>query len=157
MKKETYFDSEWYDRWPAPEELQSFFLAPPGKQWFDTGGNDTAGIRVEGVNGTDHLEEGKGRIDLELMMWGNPDLGVLLIYRKYGGGLREAFTSFSDLNRLNEFVRTLHRDKMPVGLYIPFEEAWKAVKEFLETDGQLPKSIKWIANKDLPPNTFPPP
>jgi hypothetical protein len=28
------------------------------------------------------------------------------------------------------------------------------VKEFMETDGELPKSIAWIANKDLPANTF---
>ena len=31
------------------------------------------------------------------------------------------------------------------------------VKEFMETDGQLPKSIEWVANSDLPPNTFPNP
>ena len=61
------------------------------------------------------------------------------------------------MTRLHEFVRTLHDDPMPVGLYIPFAEAWKAVKEFIETDGELPKSIEWIANKDLPPNTFPDP
>jgi hypothetical protein len=30
-----------------------------------------------------------------------------------------------------------------------------AVKEFIETDGGLPSSIEWIANNDLPPNTFP--
>lgn len=157
MKKSTYFDSRPQKGWPKPEELEPYFLAPPGKRWFNTGGNDSADLRAVGVDGTGHLEEEKGRIDLALMMWGNPDLGVLLIYRKYGGGLQEAFTSFSDLNRLGEFVRTLHRDKMPVGLFIPFEDAWKAVKEFIETDGQLPRSIEWIANKDLPPNTFPPP
>jgi hypothetical protein len=43
---------------------------------------------------------------------------------------------------------------MPVGLFISFEQAWRAVKEFLETDGALPKSIAWIANQDLPPDTF---
>jgi hypothetical protein len=47
---------------------------------------------------------------------------------------------------------------MPVGLYIPFKTAWLAVTEFIETEGQiLPTSIEWIANKDLPPNTFPEP
>ncbi len=29
------------------------------------------------------------------------------------------------------------------------------VREFMETDGALPKCIAWIANRDLPPNTFP--
>ena len=157
MKKGTHFDSRRRTGWPDAEELRPFFLGRDGKRWFDTWGNDSAALWAQGVDGTGHLEENRGRIDLALMMWGNPDLGVLLIYRKYGGGLQEAFTSFSDLNRLGEFVRTLHRDKMPVGLYIPFEEAWKAVKEFIETDGQLPRSIDWVANKDLPPHTFPPP
>jgi hypothetical protein len=27
----------------------------------------------------------------------------------------------------------------------------------METNGALPKSIEWIANRDLPPNTFPAP
>jgi hypothetical protein len=61
------------------------------------------------------------------------------------------------LTRLREWVRSLHDTPLPVGLFIPFEQAWKAVKEFIETDGQLPKSIEWIANRDLPPNTFPDP
>jgi hypothetical protein len=31
------------------------------------------------------------------------------------------------------------------------------VKEFIETDGQLPKCIEWVADNDLPPGTFPDP
>jgi Immunity protein Imm1 len=54
-------------------------------------------------------------------------------------------------------VRNPHNDPLPVGLFIPFKTAWLAVKEFIETDGALPKSIEWIANKDLPPGTFPDP
>jgi len=90
-------------------------------------------------------------------MWGNPELGVLLIYSKWGGGLKETYSSIGDLTRLREWVRSTHDTPLPVGLFIPFEEAWKAVKEFIETDGKLPKSIAWIANRDLPPNTFPDP
>lgn len=37
------------------------------------------------------------------------------------------------------------------------EGCCEAVKEFIETDGQLPKCIEWVANKDLPPGTFPDP
>jgi len=46
---------------------------------------------------------------------------------------------------------------MPIGLYVPFEAAWKAVKEFIETGGAFPQSIEWIANNDLPLNSFPDP
>jgi Immunity protein Imm1 len=157
MRKHVYFDRLWDWRWPDPNELERYFLAPPGKEWFYEGGNDSASVTAEGLHGTQHLEIGKGRIDLSLMMWGNPKLGVLLIYSKRGGGYKELYSSKGDLNRLQEWVRSLHDTPLPVGLFIPFGTAWKAVKEFIETDGELPKSIEWIANRDLPPNTFPDP
>jgi hypothetical protein len=159
MKKTAYFASHRYKRWPEPHELEHYFLAPSGKQWFGTGPheNDTAGFWAEGANGTEHLEVGKGRIFIDLNLWGNPSRGVLLIHWKRGGGFDETFTSVGDLTRLKEIVRAQHGTQLPVGLFIPFEEAWKAVKEFIKTDGRLPTSIEWIANKDLPPNTFPPP
>lgn len=160
MKKSAYFASEWYEKgWPAPKDLEHYFLAPPSERWFGNypRGNDTAGFFAEGVDGTEHLPEGKGRKYIDLTLWGNPDLGVLLIHWKRGGGLNETYTSVGDMTRLREIVRARHGTQLPVGLFIPFEEAWKAVKEFIETDGQLPRSIGWIANKDLPPNTFPPP
>jgi hypothetical protein len=39
-------------------------------------------------------------------------------------------------------------------LFIPHGTAWEAVKEFMETDGELPTSIEWIANRNLPRGTF---
>jgi hypothetical protein len=157
LKKRVYFDVFDGRGWPTPKQLEKYFLAPKGKQWFYTDGNDSAGLHAEGVEGTEHLELGKGRIDINLQMWGHPELGVLLVYSKAGGGYQETYSSKGDLTRLQEWVRTLHDDPMPIGLYIPFEKAWKAVKEFIETDGKLPTSIEWIANRDLPPNTFPDP
>jgi len=46
---------------------------------------------------------------------------------------------------------------MSSGLFVPFAIAWKAVRQFMETDGELPDSIAWIAANDLPPGTFPVP
>ena len=157
MRKSSYFDSRRSEGWPEPTELKPYFFAPSGHQWFHTAGNDGALLAVEGVEGTEDRPPGQGRIDIRLEMDGIPELGVLLIYQKYGGVYREAFTSKGDLRRLREWVRNLHNTPLPVGLFIPFESAFEAVKEFIETDGALPKSIEWIANKDLPPNTFPDP
>jgi hypothetical protein len=158
MKKSAYFDSFWGSGWPDIKWLEPYFLDQPGKRWPFSGGNDSAGLDAEGVDGTEHLEPNKGRIDIHLEMWGHPTLGVLLIYSKWGGGRKIMFTSKGDLRRLRELVRSAHDTPLPVGLFIPFEQAWKAVKEFVETDGQrLPTSIEWIANRDLPPNTFPDP
>ena len=157
MQKNASFDSYWGKGWPSIEWLERYFLAPKGEEWtFDTG-NDNWGLGIEGVDGTEHLEPYKTRIDINLRMWGYPGLGVLLYYTKTGGGYREHFTSKGDMSRLKEWVRTLQGDLRPIGLFIPFPTAWKAVKEFMETDGQLPKSIEWVSNHDLPANTFPDP
>jgi len=158
MKKKTYFDSKRTKGWPTPEELKPYFIAPPGKEWFDTGGNDTGGLSAEGLYGTENEDHLAGkRIDLDLFLYGVPGLGVLLIYEKYGGGYSEAFTSKGDMTRLNEWVRNLHQTPLPVGLFIPFAKAYGAVKEFIETGGALPKCIEWVASKDLPDGTFPDP
>ena len=90
-------------------------------------------------------------------MYGNPEFGALLLYTKSGGGFDDYFCSKGDISRIHQFVRTLHNDLRPVGLYIPFTQAWLAVKEFMETGGELPKSIAWIKGSDLPPNSFPDP
>ena len=157
MQKRIYFDVFDGRGWQEPKQLERYFLAPPGQRWTFEGGNDNWGLSVEGVDGTDHLEANKGRIDIDLDMYGHPRFGVLLIWSKWGGGHKENFSSKGDLTRLREWVRTLQEDLMPIGLFIPFEQAWKAVKEFIETDGALPKSIEWIANSDLPLDTFPVP
>ena len=157
MKKRIYFDVLDAHGWPPPEQLTEYFLAPKGKEWSYLGGNDNWVLRAEGIEGTGDLEVNRGRIDVDLEMWGHPERGVLLIYSKWGGGFRETCSSKGDLTRLGEFVRSLHGTPLPIGLFIPFDRAWPAVKEFMETNGRLPASIDWIPNRDLPPNTFPDP
>jgi hypothetical protein len=132
-------------------------LSPPGQRWFFETGNDSAALDAHGVDGTEHLQANKGRIDIRLEMWGHPEHGILIIWSKRGGGHRLTYTSRGDLNRLGELVRSLHDTPLPVGLFIPYAEAWKAVKEFIERDGEMPRSIEWVANRDLPANTFPDP
>lgn len=58
---------------------------------------------------------------------------------------------------LRQWITTRHGSRMPVGLFIPFEPALKAVMEFIQTDGALPKCIEWVAAADLPEDAFPVP
>lgn len=157
MKKNASFNSYWGSGWPSIQWLERFFLAPTGQEWSYDGGNDNWGLGIEGAEGTELLEPYRTRVDIDLNMWGYPGFGICAYYTKTGGGYREHFTSKGDMTRLKEWVRTLQGDLRPIGLFVPFPVAWKAVKEFMETDGQLPKSIEWVANSDLPPNTFPNP
>lgn len=159
MIKDAYFHTFLGPGWPNREFLEPYFTHPATDLgWFPNSSNDSAGISLQGLDGTEHLPWGRGRKDIDLAMWGNPDLGVLLQYSIIGGGVpRQDWFSRGDLTKIKKWVRTLHNDPMPVGLYIPFAEAWKAVKEFMETEGQLPKSIEWIKGEDLPEGTFPDP
>jgi hypothetical protein len=138
-------------------ELARYFLTAAGRRQFFESGNDCWGLNTEGSDGTEHLHINTGRIDIHLTIVGHPDLGVLLNYRKWGGGLKDTYYSKGDQRRLLEWIRTMHGDLMPIGLFIPWDIAWKAVKEFIEIDGALPKSIEWVADRDLPPEVFPDP
>ena len=158
MKKDIYFDNFFGPGWPSVNDLKPYFLAPRGKEWFYTGGNDSGGIYLRGLDGTEHLPYGRGQKCIELSTWGNPELGVLLQYAGFGGGVaRQDWFSNGDMRKIRQWVRSLHGDPLPVGLFIPFDRAWLAVKEFMETEGQLPTSIAWVKSDDLPDNTFPDP
>ena len=158
MKKRVYFDVFYGPGWPAPRELEPYFLGPPGQRWtFFQSRNDCWGLSAEGIDGTEHLPRHQGRIDLRLTMVGNANYGVLLQHETTGGERRIDYYSRGDLRRLRKWVWTRHGSLMPIGLFIPFERAWLAVKEFLETDGALPQSITWIAGDDLPADAFPDP
>ncbi|UZE47603.1 Imm1 family immunity protein [Rhodopseudomonas sp. P2A-2r] len=113
---------------------------------------------VKGLDGTAALPE-INQVGAALAMVGKPELGVYLAYDKWDGREQKKFNynARGDLSRLGEFVRSLHDTPLSVGLFIPFPLAWKAVKEFMETDGEIPTSIEWIASKDLPPEAFPVP
>ena len=142
--------------WPPIADLKLYFLAPPGKErLLDESGSGS--LSLEGVDGTEHLALGEGRIDIRLSMWADKKHGVMLIWIKRGGGHQEAYTSKGDMKRLREYVTTRHGDKMPIGLYIPFKEAWIAVKDFIESEGGRSKRIEWVENNTLPKDTFPEP
>lgn len=156
-KRRAYFDTFSGEGWPSLDVLKPYFLGPPERRWFSDTGNDSASLSLLGVEGTAHLEPNQGRIDIELSLWGNPGLGVLLIYAKRGGDHDALYSSKGNMLRIREWVRSTHDDPLPIGLFVSFERAWLAVREFIETEGELPTSIEWIANRDLPPNTFPDP
>lgn len=158
MRKHSYFASRFREGWPGVAEMEPYFLAPPGKRWFFETRNDSAGLTLEGVDGTGHFGPvDRRRIAIHLDMWGHPELGVQLTYRKRGGGHDETFYSMGDPSRLDEHVPSLHDTLLPVGLFISYEDGWEAVKEFIATDGERPKSTTWIEEEALPAGTFPAP
>jgi hypothetical protein len=157
MRRRANFDSHWGRGWPSLDFLKPYFFAPKGKEWFYSEGNDSASFTLEGVEGTEHLEFGNGRVNISLNMWGHPEHGVLMIWVRSGPPRRIDYYSVHDTARLNQYVNSLHGDPHPIGLYIPFAEAWKAVEDFLLNDGARSTRITWVAGNDLPADAFPPP
>lgn len=158
MRKITCFEPFPTEGWPDSKDLEPYFLVPPGKEWTYPGGTDSWVLTAEGLYGTEHLKPKTGRVDVSLYMVGHPRHGVTFTYHKWDGHeqRKTSYSSKGDLSRRLEFVRSLRRDLMSIGLFVPFPEAWKVLKEFIESDGELPSSIEWIGARDLPEDTFPP-
>ena len=82
--------------------------------------------------------------------------GILLWYNKSGGRQWVAKYSKGDPTKWRQWVETPQGDQMSAALFIPFETAWKAVKEFIEREAALPQSIEWIDERALPDYAFRP-
>jgi hypothetical protein len=157
MKKHIYFAEFVEDDWPPPHRLEPYFFTAEGQERFFDGRNDSWGLSAYGADGSERLPLGEGRIDIHLTIVGHRDLGVLLHYRKRGGGWKDSYCSRGDLRLLTRHVETVHGDLVPVGLFVPFATAWLAIKDFIEHDGALPTSIAWIDDKEIPKEAFPSP
>lgn len=157
MRKVTYFEDFPLDGWPSPDQLRPYFIAPPGQEWFYATGNDTAGLRLEGIEGTEQYEWGRGRIDLVISMWGHPKHGMLIMYQRQGEVNGEIFFTKGNMSLIRKHTRSLHDTPLPIGLFIPFAQAWLAVEDFILSEGGRSKRIEWISALDLPPDSFPDP
>ena len=159
MRKRTYFLARWRNEWPEPGELERSFSTVTGREKLFASGLDGGSLVGEGLYGTENLEPYTGRVDVYLYFAANPECGLSLQYTKWDGRQRrnETYNSKGDLGRLNEFVRSFSGTPLSIGLFVQFDLGSKAIREFIETDGELPTCIEWIANKDLPPGTFPDP
>ena len=159
MRKSCFFGDFDGPYWPAPEQLQKYFLGPSAKhQWPFPRHYDCGMLGGYGLYGTEHLPDDQS-VTVHLNVTGNSTTGVMLQYSKWDGRIRRRITynSRGDFSRLREFVHNTEGFLLSKGLFIPFETAWNAVKQFIETDGELPTSIEWIARHHLPPGTFPDP
>jgi hypothetical protein len=155
MMKHTYFHEYNGDGWPELKWLEQFFLTKVGrKEAF--GEQESWGLKLYGIDGTEHLERYKDRIDINMTIQGDLNHGILLWYNKSGGRQWEAKYSKGDTTKWRQWIETPQGDHMSVALFIPFETAWKAVKEFIERDAALPRSIEWIVDDDLPEYAFRP-
>jgi hypothetical protein len=156
MKKMTDFRDYEGPGWPDQKWLAPYFLTPAGRQKAFGKGNNHWCVTAEGVNGTEDFPFDK-RIDIILHIIGKPDLGVLLLHDRMSEADGHAYYSLGNPKMLRTLVRAKQVSLMPLGLFIPFEQALKAVVEFIQTNGAFPKCVEWVASADLPEGSFPEP
>ncbi|RDV02153.1 hypothetical protein [Undibacter mobilis] len=159
MLKEGFFDEHWGAGWPNLREIEACMLDPVRREAYFKAGRDGGSFFAKGLHGTEGLTPESGRISSALYLSLSPGLGASLQYNRWDVRQQKllVFVSRGDLSRLGEFVRSFHGTPLSVGLFISFEDGFRAVKEFIETEGEQPTSIEWIDAETLPPETFPDP
>jgi hypothetical protein len=141
--------------WPDLVWLEPFFRSEVGRRQAFAD-RESYGLKLGGVDGTRYGRPSKGRIDIDLTIQGDLNHGILLWYSRSGGGQREGKYSKGDPANWRRWVETPQGDHMSIALFIPFETAWLAVKEFIDREAALPRCIEWIADRDLPDYAFRP-
>ena len=155
MSKTAIFAGDVSEGWPEPQDIARYFLTPSGQRSFLETGDDSGLFTVDGIEGTDHLEDTScGRKEVNLWLTAHPAFGVMLQWSKWDGKQHQDYHSSGDLTRLREAIPSSHGSKCPLGLFVPLEDAWKAIKDFLENEGGRSNKIAWIESKDLPPDIF---
>lgn len=156
MKKITSFRGYEGPGWPDEKWLAPYFLTPAGRHKVFGTRNNHWGLKARGVDGTENLPFDR-KISINLHIVGRPDLGVMLLYDRVSPSDGYAYYSVGNPKTLRTLVKASQGSRMPIGLFIPFEQALKAIAEFIEKNGALPKCIDWIAADDLPEGSFPEP
>lgn len=155
MRRRAYFDKLWGEDWPAIDWLEPFFHGSPGQVAPLQLDQREGSFYIEGVDGTGDLPRYSGRVDISLMLWANPERGVMLEYRKFGHGIDVTRFSKGDLRLRLNWVWSKYGTPLSAGFFVPIDRAWVAVKQFIQADGALPNAIEWVDERELPADTFP--
>jgi len=158
LRKEASFDTHWGDGWPDVKTVEYCLCDPQRRAQYFADGYDGGCFAIEGYEDEKlvPISPYKGAV---LYMHMNPEHGIKLQHSCWDRrvGRRDTYHSRGNLSRLKEFVRSFHGTPLSVGLFVPFDVGCRAVKEFMETNGELPRSISWVSETDLPVGVFPDP
>lgn len=157
VKREAAFDDHWGNGWPDISAVEQGLADPEKLAQLLAKGRDGGCFSIEWIYDKSDSTPQFGTVGAVLYMHMNTDHGIKLQYSGWDRrtGNRETYHSKGDLMRLKQFVRSFHGTPLSIGLFVPFEKGRKAIKEFLQTDGELPRSVDWISDDDLPSEVFP--
>lgn len=156
IQKSAYFDEHWGDGWPSLENIKYRLIDVSGRSKFFEKGLDGGSFFIETSGSAERAQRDGAVFKAGLYVHMHPLHGVKLQHSMSSNRIsRTSHHSKGDFSRLRDFVRSFHDTPLSLGLFIPFEPGWRAVEEFIRTEGKLPTAISWLADDDLPPETFP--
>jgi hypothetical protein len=152
MKRSFIFASFGETQWTDAGKIEPFFLDSKQREAMFIRRQDDGLFSIDGMEGTDNLSREADRVNARLYLNMLPEHGVTISYHHWDGRSRKKtyFYSKGNLDLINEYVRSFQGSPLQLGLFIPYEAAWRTVKEFMEGDGGLPASIDWVS-AGLPP------
>lgn len=116
------------------EDIRRMMLNPKHPAWIG-GGNIGGTIRA------DLCDETVRKIVIGV----NQTHGFYLVYSPGGGPYSWAYT---DLTRLDETADAFDDYAVSLGFFIPPDDAWMAVEDFYNNNGERSPRVKWC---DIPP------
>jgi hypothetical protein len=152
MKKTFAFGPFGDTVWTDPSKIEHFFLDPRQRELLFLDREGGGVFSIEGLEGTEGLSSEAERVNARLYLAMLPQHGATISYHHWDGRIRKKieFHSKGNLERINEYVRSFQGSPMQLGLFVPYEAAWNAVKEFMEGDGGPPTSIEWVGGASIP-------
>jgi hypothetical protein len=118
---------------PSLDTVRQIILSPPAGYWYET-----IGVAA--------LERYDGPSKKRLMVLPSEQHGF---YLKYSDEAKQVWLSLEDPGKLTEVIECADKWYASVGLFLPKEKAWLAIKEFYET-GNRSEEITWIDPAEIP-------
>jgi hypothetical protein len=114
-------------------DLEKLIVDLPKDYWLEGSGDAT--LYYRGQNGT-----------TALIVMPNFDFGIYVQFVAENG---DKWLSLADRNRLNEVTEAAEEWYASIGLFLPPQKAWLAVKDFCLI-GQRTTEIEWITPTEIP-------
>jgi hypothetical protein len=88
MRRRIYLGKFPRNEWPSPKEMKPYFIEPESRDSLYVGGNDSWGLKIFGLYGTENLKpyvqdprnQNDTAVEAGLGFWLNPQFGTLLAY-----------------------------------------------------------------------------
>lgn len=121
---------------PTEEEIEPLFFEKFPEAW------------TEDADITCYIRDGEY---YRLSIVANCRYGIWLWYRySRSDSQEENYISLGDPERLNQYVEVVEDSLTLEGLYLPPEQAWLAVRDFLNLEGLRSDKISWLSEDQIP-------